>query len=239
MNRFSSKGLLVSVTLHTVFFLALSISFLLSTCAQPKIAQHVFQLQMTPPQGITSAIVEKPKLVAKSESKPITPKPEPKHKSIPKVESKAPKEIIKKDTLSYKDFMKNQGPPKTKDIKAVAVKAVNIPKIPTKDIRKNLEQKLSSMQALSESVITEYKDLVRLEIDSVWDYPESFAGYKNDAIFKFDVDKFGRISNVHIVKTSGSSFFDESVKDAFSKISSVKPTPLGKTLSLQVTFSKK
>lgn len=268
MNQFSKKGFHISVLLHALFFAGIISAFLLSHCSAKPRSHHVFLLEASPGKAGIKAIETAPKKpTPPSQTKPAKPEPEkmlastPKAPQVPKTATPPPamppnistiaKPVVaqkaKQETkMSYEDFVKTQGKPVVNESKAVAVQAVTTPKIQAPDIKKNFEQKLSSIAALSNvtgeggGVVAEYQDYVRSMIDSSWEQPKDFSGYSNGALIEFDIDKFGRICNVRVVKSSGSRIFDESVQHAFTRVGRVKATPDGKALAgCRLTFTKK
>lgn len=236
MNNTSRRGLIVSIILHSCFFLILCFSFLWSNFNKKKVVRHTFQLQAIPQN------IENIKIVSKVENKVIV---ETQKKVVKenREENKLDKAPIQKKTITYNDFVKNQNPnSKKQDNKKeekLTTKTVDIPKIKTGGIENNLQRKLSSINTLTANELIEYETYLYAVIDAAWDCPKRFEGYKNSALFIFEVDVIGHITKVKIVKTSGSELFDESVAMAFKKVASVKPNPTGKTAEFQLTFSKK
>lgn len=231
MKSASRKGLYVSCILHAVLFLIIVFSFFLNHYRRPKIAKHVFQLQGIPQEQVKAIVIKTTESIAKVE--PIEEK-KLEHKVITKPKEK----VIQKNTLSYEDFVKKHKVKKSNETKVVN-KTVNAPKLQTKEIKNSLEKRLSLSDTVSVGELMEYESYLYATIDEAWEYPESFEGYKNGAIFVFDVDKLGQLLRVRISKTSGSNIFDESVSRALNKLNRVKPNPHGKTLTFQLTFSKK
>lgn len=268
MNQFSKKGFQISVLLHALFFVGIGFAFLLSQCSSKPRSHHVFLLEASPgKQGINAIKTAPKKPDAPTPIKPAKPELEkmlasvPQSSQVPKAASPTPETPPKVSTIpkpvvvqkakqeakmSYEDFVKAQGKPISKEVKTVAVQAVAAPKIQTPDLKKNFEQRLSSIETLnsitegSGGVVAEYQDYVRSMIDSSWEQPKDFSGYNNGALFEFDIDKFGRIYNVRVVKSSGSRIFDESVQQAFVRVGEVKATPNGRALAgCRLTFTKK
>lgn len=231
MKSASQRGLFISFILHAVLFLIICVAFLFNGDHHPKIEKHVFQLQSAPEEKVRPLLKEIAQSVAKVE-------PIKKQKLERKPEVKPKDKIVQKNTISYEDFVKKQKVSKPNETKEVS-KTINAPKIQTKDIKSSLEKKLLLSDAISVNELMEYESYLYALIDSAWEYPESFEGYKNGAIFVFDVDGMGQLVRVRISKTSGSQLFDESVSQALSKINRVKANPHGKTLTFQLTFSKK
>lgn len=235
MKSASRRGFFISAILHGIFFLVLCFSFLLGSCSHRKVVKHVFQLQSAPQEEASSLLVKTSQLIAKVESKT---EQKSKIESKVKVETTPKEKIVSKNVMSYEEFVKKQGRPKPSEVKASA-KIVDTPKIQTKNVRNNLENKLSSITTPNIKERMDYESYFYSLIDAAWEYPESFEGYKNGAIFEFDVDSAGRILIVRITKTSGSRLFDESVRKAFNKVGIAKPNAQGKTRTFQLTFSKK
>lgn len=240
---------------HHVFVLEASPGKMLATTAPKKPAAVIpVKPAVTTPEKPSAPApdispVAVPPPIAKTIPKPKIPSTTPPLPTLPKVNTE-PKPVVKKVTqetkMSYEDFVKAQGTPVVKESKAVAVQAVTVPRIQTPDIKKNFEEKLSSIAALSSTtgesggVVAEYQDYVRSMIDSSWEQPKDFSGYSNGALIEFDIDKFGRIYNVRVVKSSGSRIFDESVQHAFARVGGVKATPDGRSLAgCRLTFTKK
>lgn len=270
MDKFSKKGFYISFSLHAFLFIVLIFGFEFSRFfAKPK-QRHVFQLQQLPPKNNTMTAAKS--VVSNLESISIPSKaPTPIAEkivesaaatlgSVPPI-SLAPKTAktnviatkpippkTSKDTkISYNDFIKSQGKPTSKETKTAVAQTVTSPKIHAPDIKKNFEQKLSSIAIAltstlksNEEVAAGYQDYVRSLIDASWDQPNDFSGYNNGALIEFDIDKLGYIRNVKIVKSSGSRVFDESVRRAFEKVNSVGGSPDGKEIAgCRLTFTKK
>jgi len=249
MNNASHRALIFSLILHTVFFSVLIGSFLWNNYNDKKVVKHVFKLQQCPKE------VESKKIVAKVENKIINELKESsklnqnKENTIEKkvenkMEDSVKKAVVKTEIISYSDFIKKQKPSnntknvkKVKEVKEVA-KNIEVPKISRKS-GKDLQQKLSSLTTMTANELIDYETYLYAMIDGAWECPKNFEGYKNGALFVFEVDASGRIVKVKMAQTSGSQIFDESVQQAFKKIAIVKPNPCGRASEFQLMFSKK
>lgn len=233
MNNTSRRGLIFSIILHSGFFLLICFSFLWSNVSKKKVVRHTFELQAVPLN------LENKKIVSKVENKAVI-ETQKKVNTEKKEEIKIAKAPNDKNTISYKDFIKEQKPSKKeiKEVKSIS-KTIEIPKIKTGKVENNLGRKLASIKTFTASELIEYESYLYSIIDAAWSCPKNFEGYKNSALFVFEVDMMGHIIKVKLVKTSGSEIFDESVTQAFKKIATVKPNPTGKSSEFQLMFSKK
>lgn len=232
MNNATRRALILSIILHAFLFVIIFFFYLPNVNSQKKIVQRTFQLQSIPKD------FEKKKLVSKIENKNTKENKKEQNK-----ENTIQKPSITKNTISYDDFIKTQKPNNKKvtkkEVKFVS-KPIEAPKIKTHDnIESNLQKKLLSLSSISAEELLEYESYLYAIIDSAWECPKSFDGYKNSALFVFEVDISGRIMKVKVMKSSGSEIFDESVTQAFKRITTVKPNPTGKRTEFQLTFSKK
>lgn len=250
MDQFSKKGFQISVSLHALLFVVLILAFMLSHCSSRRKSHHVFQLEQVPGKSGAMTAATKPTTPAPAIPVVAATPPVTKAAPVPKesIAKPIPQKVAQETKMSYQDFVKSQGKPVVKESKVVAAQPVVTPKIQAPDIKKKFEQKLSSVEALNGGVggivgsggMGDYQDYVRSVIDSGWRQPEDFSGYTNPALFEFDIDKLGRICNVRVLKSSGSNIFDESVRLAFTRANSLRPTPDGRTFAgCRLTFTKK
>lgn len=176
----------------------------------------------------------KPKPEPPPPPKPAPPAPKPEPPPPPKPEPR----------VSFEDFRKKdpQRQPQQRQA-APPPKPVNVPRIDTTAITRNLENMLPREQAAQvsqqssgdQAALNSYFERIRSAVRGAWAKPQGL----NDALrvtVRFDVTADGRLTNVSIASSSGNSIFDQSVLEAFRRVGSVGPSPDRQPYSLRLTF---
>lgn len=164
-------------------------------------------------------------------------------KSPPKDRSNAPKpQTIR---MSYKDFIKQQGPPKEKPKKAPPHQPGSPPpKIDTTSITKQLQSLIVGSSSSSsyndasqgeQEILLSYIQSLKISIDTAWEKPDDLTGDRLTAIVEFTIFRDGSLSKIHLVQTSGNKRFDDSVLLAFRK-AKTSPPPQNESYTFRLTF---
>jgi colicin import membrane protein len=142
--------------------------------------------------------------------------------------------------LSYEEFLKQHGPPKTRKPRPAAQKPVTVPRIDTK-FSVNLQESVIDLDALSaltgaeQSALDRYISRLKEALRRNWNKPSGVASTTSCEV-EFNVGSNGRLTNVRITRSSGNREFDQSVQAAFSQLGSAGATPNGKAQDLRLTF---
>ncbi len=185
------------------------------------------------------------------EPTPVPPKPVP--KPTPKPIEKAPiiekapepkpepaKPIIK--PTSYRDFVKEQGPPKT-TTKAAPPKPITTKSINLETVTKGVSggSTASTVGAGGTAMTRAEMDLtdayVALILQRIRQSMEA-AGVTelNEVRVEFSVSASGVISNPKVLRSSGSTAFDRAVLTAFRSIRPIGPPPTGRSEAFRVNI---
>ncbi len=247
-----------SVILHCVVLFG----FFLVTVVQalkPEDKAHVFVMVEPPsfqsqvdvprpdepsPEFQLSDIPEMPNIapIEVSERLPIK---EPKSEVIPERPQPELTSQPKEKLMTMEEFLKNNKIREPRMPVAQRPKPREAPKIDTSRMRKELEGMLrntdnstqaDTLSAATQAELVRYNAKLRARIDGAWVKPANLAGVRLSAEVVFDVSAAGRISNVRLRNASGNSAFDQSILDAFKKMSSAGPTPSGQSHRLSMRF---
>ena len=262
---------MLSVTLHTVFFFLLLLGGLVNLL-QERVEPHEFVLT-SPPLLPPRSVEVPPEVDPKEESsEPIEeyypveepePPPEPisfdesfeRHRD-PKEESSKPIEeyhpVEEPEPISFDEFLERHGAPKTAELverKSPRVKIesfnLNLLEEMVREASDATERDESVSKDAAQSELQQYMLRLKQQINRSWNKPKqsSFGGL--EATVQFKMDSKGRISDIEIVATSGSTDFDASVVHAVSVVRrnqtlgnawSLGPTPDGNEHRPRITF---
>lgn len=185
-----------------------------------------------PPQRLPPPRQAPPRVVPRES---VAPPPKAAPKAAPKAQPAPP------ERLSYEEFVKQHGPPKARPPRrntAPAPTRRSAPRIDT-TFSVNLSEALRSPGSYSGSsdaartALNIYIAALNDRLKQAWNNPQQ----ARTTTVEFDVAANGRISNVRITKSSGSTAFDESVLAAFRAVTSGGPTPDGRPLELRFNFN--
>jgi len=180
----------------------------------------------TPKPSATPQKKGTPKPTPKPKPKP-TPKPSPKKlvlaKASPSVKPIAEKEDEPAEGPLEKKEVVNQEPPKTEPKKTTATQS---------GAGKGTTAGSSGGHAggsVNQSQFGWYGSMLHDRFYSEWAQPNSDenANAKNSVLVKLRIEKDGRVSSFEIVRGSGNSELDESVKALANRVTHVEPLPDG------------
>lgn len=262
------KAFILSLALHGLVVVGFAISLIWSRFSKELPPVHVFELVEPTPfqQSAPSApsaippqpqvpqeqikLPEMPKLdqrkveipdPAPEPEPPPPPKPEPKPQ--PKPEPKPePKPQVKE--LDYSQFLKENKLPKTAQPKPARPKPVAAPKIDISDIKRDLQQNLSTadsarvsqMSAAAQSQLYDYFSQVRSRLDANFIRPDGLPYQEWKALVQFQIEPNGTVTNVRLLNSSGSSNFDNAVLETFRR-TRLPPTPDGQRYVRKIPFT--
>ncbi|WP_442888067.1 TonB family protein [Congregicoccus parvus] len=261
MKRRSRQGFVLSVVFH-VLIVAGSIAFALF---QPpkKPERTVFELVSRPapsvdaePQEASSVDFTMPRVAPPPPVRPIPvpveqpPPPRPTPQPVqtpprvptptptPKREEPPPPKPTPQ--LSYEEYVKQHGAPRTPTPRQTQTKPIVVPRLNTQfttNIRENYIdlERMSSLSDAELSAIDRYIARLKEALRRAWDKPTSLAD-SLATVVEFDVAANGRLSGVKVTKGSGNRQFDDSVVRAFTTLGSAGATPDGRPQQLRLTF---
>lgn len=145
--------------------------------------------------------------------------------------------------MSYEEFVKLHGKPQPRPTTSRTPVPTRSPAAPRIDTRfATTVSGASRSGSLSGSPDAERTDvtlyLARLydAIRNAWQSP---GPAERTVSVNFDIAPNGRISNIHVVKSSGDAAYDQSVVAAIRAVGSIGPTPGGVTLERNLNFNLK
>ena len=219
-----------SVILHAAVLLA-GLLYLVIVTFWPKPKPHVFQIVAAAPQSaqstVPTAAVEVP--VKQPATLPnIRPNtmPEPVKQSKPQA----------KPTLTYEQFIKEEGNPEPR-IQPVTTQRIELPSIDWQELEltATASQSNDRMSDAQMSELLHFQNQLRNQLYAAWKQQEITA-VNLKCIAAFEVSAIGVISSVRLLPRSGNSNFDDSVLEAFRRLSRVQPTPTGRSHQFKMTF---
>lgn len=227
----SRQGFYFSVVLHAGIFLLLCASVLLHAC-QKTPPVHVFTMISPPVEMPAQATPPAPPKAAPAPQAP--PKAEPKPKPAP-----APKPVKK---MSYEEYIRQQGKPKARNTPKQT--APPKPQLNAQALKQNLEKTLatatpvaSTSAAPSPDALNSFIASLRERINRNWDKPSHRPGENPTAIAEFTVTPQGTIAQIQIIRSSGDTAFDESVRKALQRTQNVQTlVPFSQSRSFKLTF---
>lgn len=168
------------------------------------------------------------------------PRPAPVQKPKPKPKPPEPRPEPPPQKLSYEEYLKKFGPPKTRPPRQSKPKPVAVPRITTEfsaTIRENLVNlsQLGQLTDQEQSAWDRYLARLREALRRTWSKPPGLA-HTTAAVVEFDVAANGRISNPAITKSSGIAEFDRSVLAAVNALGNAGAPPDGRPQRLRFTF---
>ena len=229
MYSSTERAFKFSVILHLVVFALIALVAWINRLTEKLPKPHVFTLVSSPPsQEVPLTPVEtaepsqiefpqpkQPEPIPQVEPPPIPPKPKAVEK--PKPEPSPPK------TLSYEEFIQQQGQPKVQS-PSRRPKPVNIPRIQTDDIVRDLV-KTNTASTPSPDELNRYISTLRDKISQHWSKPRNLGGQDIEVEVEFTVLPSGRITDVRILNPSGITDFDTSVNTAFARLQNAGVPP--------------
>ncbi len=230
------RAVLLSVSLHGLFFLLLLLGGLISLFRKPA-EPHEFILSASPPRAV----------VGKTPIRPLTEPSFPERVDPAAVLPEAPS-----DPISFDDFIKKHGAPKTAQTTKTKTARVDFDSFNLDELEERIRDASTSAdngEMVSEDAVqSELQDyMLKLKdlINQSWEKPVQSGQGTLEATVQFRVDPKGRISDVQIVGSSGNPVFDTSAVEAVSgvqqaqairKSRSLGPTPDGNGYSPRITF---
>lgn len=238
----------VSVCAHVAVVLVLILAPLFAKgCARPKEAEEMMFVDFTVsvPPPAQEAPPEEPKPEEKApepepepppEPEPVIPEPVPEPKKPEpepkKEEAKKPPKVIRQTNVVTRTFAANAPVAKDKPLSEAEIAAL---------LKKGarLSDKTSVPTSAAMAELGAYNNHVRDRLYAAWVQPsglQNLPGMTCDA--KITVEPSGKISSYSVVRGSGNSLMDQSVRDALKSVPSLKPLPAGfKTAqSITITF---
>jgi TonB family protein len=122
---------------------------------------------------------------------------------------------------------------------------VEIPRIQTEEIRRNLDTLINSESdrirasrlSLSEQdALNRYFGALRARVDLNWQQPRDLAGRNLTATAVFTVNANGEITRLRFEPASGNARFDQTIREAFTRAGSHGRTPDGMSHELRLPF---
>jgi TonB family protein len=259
MNFRKNQSFWTSVILHVAVLLGLFLATVIELF-KPEEPEHVFVMveppssamdqpttppQETPPEFTMPDLPALPDVPDLPEPAPVVTPPTP----TPVVETpapapKKPAPVTPPKTLSYEDFIKQQGAPKPR-VRTEEPRAPTptIPKFDPGDMQKKLEDALKnqvqpernlSQQDMSE--LLRYNEMLSARLNRAWGKPSGLSGIRLQAVVVFDVSASGQLMNIRLNPGSGNNAFDQSVIAAFKKVANAGPTPTRRQHTFTKTF---
>lgn len=213
-------GLRIAVILHAAFFFALILALFWTSCSLTE-PRQTFILEDLPGETASTpspapALPTPP--APALPTAPTPPAPQPPSKPAP--------------AMSYEDFVKQHGKPKTPTPKkqpapAPAPAPVAPPRIGS-----------GTTGAPSADAFARYLSQVKSLIDRNWFQPQSFTNYKHPASVEFQVDANGSLRSVKILSSSGCATFDASVQEAFRRVGHFPAPPQARAAAFRLEFAR-
>ncbi|MGH8019833.1 MAG: energy transducer TonB [Opitutaceae bacterium] len=255
MNGNSRQGFVLSILLHVLLAGAALVFAFINPPEEPE--RTVFELVSAPPPMSAVMPVEQssvdftmpevpppPPVVPipipepEPEPQPVVPvnRPEPK----PRPKPPEPKKVEPAPTMSYAEFLKQHGAPKTPAKKKPAPKPVSVPRLNTSftanipDVVINLDS-LTHFSDAELSALDRYIARLKEQLRQAWDKPTELAESLATTV-EFHVAGNGKLSGVRVTSSSGNRQFDESVTRAFATLDNAGATPNRKTQHLRLRF---
>lgn len=261
MNWKKNQSLWTSVILHVVVLVALFLATIIEAF-KPKEKEHVFVMVDPPSPTTHSSQVSQPQPIPEPDlnipdmpdlqAVPDLPKPQPvvqqppAPQPMPQKPKPAPVQQSKPKTLSYEDFIRQQGQPQPR-VRSQPQPSQPQPnvKIDPSRIQRELQEMLrnqpntraeSQMSAQAQSALIQYNQRLSAALNRAWLKPDGLSGVSLMVQVIFDVSPSGRISNIRLNPGSGNSTFDQSVIAAFQRVGSAGPTPTGQSHTFTKAF---
>ncbi len=248
MNAKSRAGAFI---LSIIFHLAILVLIVMGVLFKPtpKPLPMIFEMVSPPNTGEVADIVENTEIeFTPQEIEPLPePIPEPEPLPIPEPVPVPPKpkpkppEPPKPKTLSYEEFIRQQGKPKPQKVRKTQPKKIVAPKIDTSAIRANLNELLvdssnvRNMSTGEQDALMSYLSGIKAALKRAWQKPSGLSNNLKCTV-RFDVSAGGKLLSPRIVSSSGNSEFDTSVLQAFKNIRNFGPTPHGRSEFIQIVF---
>lgn len=260
MTKEGKKAWTISAIIHVSAAVLLLVAGLISGCSDSKADQHVFEL--VAPEGMddfpmqdsgeSSGEVALPDVDVNAPD--ISPDLPPAEEPLPVV-SEVPPVVVtdkpKKEEPKKVAYDPNKYTPKTQPKTTPKNNSNSRPKITLKseDVRISSGGKTGNITGgpgipggtkggtgLSNDEWSRFIISMRTIIQSNWDQPTDLYADKLYAVVEFTVSKNGTISNVRIVKSSGNSRFDATVRSAFNNTRNVGTVPSGQSEDFSLRF---
>lgn len=166
------------------------------------------------------------------EPEPVPP-PMPEKAPPPKVEKPAPpKEQPKPERTSYEEYVRRHPPAPPR--KSPAPKPIPAPTVNTRDITPSAVSPPTGGSAL-QNELDAYFARLRTALRQNHEKPPGLSDLLT-AVVEFFMAADGSISRVRVAQSSGSTEFDQSCLDAFTRMGTVGPRPDEKSDVRMVTF---
>ena len=224
----SQRALIISALLHGGFFVLLLLGTLVEAFRRER-DPHVFTLIAAPVPRVEDRVEGRDELSPSGrqpESEPVEPPPPVKR-------------------ISYEDFAKMHGTPKTAHPSIPKVRKVEVEEIDIDRLKAKMagivseseeETRAESASASLQLGLRLYIDRLRESINLAWTKPASLSGKRLEANVRFSVDGAGKIGSVELIDPSGNVIFDASVRAAFVDAVAIGPTPHGRSYTLRLMF---
>jgi protein TonB len=185
-----------------------------------------------PPRPLPKPPVQEPPPVAQ----PVVPTPAP----TPAPQRRPDPTPPPPPTISYEDYVRQHGPPRTQPARTQPPRPVTVPRINT-TFTANIRETVINLDRLGEltdaeqSALDRWISRLKEALRRSWDKPTALAE-SLATVVEFDVASNGRFSNVRVTRGSGNRQFDDSVVGAFNRLGSAGATPDGRLQQLRLTF---
>ncbi len=253
MRGRAGQGFILSVLLH---LMVAAVALLIALYRPPeKEARTVFELvsapqasaEVAPADASVEFTVPAPPPQRPPPPRPPdpTPAPPPPRPQIVPAPAPAPKPVPAKPPppppkVSYEDFVREHGSPRTTAPRPSPPRSVVVPRLNTNfsaNVREtviNLDR-FAELSEAEQSALDRYIARLKEALRRAWDKPTALAD-SLAATVEFDVAANGRLSGVRVTRGSSNPQFDQSVAGAFTRLGSAGATPDGRAQQLRLTF---
>jgi protein TonB len=242
----------VSVCAHVAVVLVLLLAPLVAKgCARPKEAEALMFVEFTVsvPPPAQEAPPEEPKpeekvpepepepppepepVIPEPVPEPKKPEPEPKKEEAKKPPEKPKPKVIRQTNMVTRTFAANAPVAKDKPLSEA-----EIAKLLKAGAKLSDRTSVPSNAAMVE--LGAYNNHVRDRLYAAWNQPaglQNLPGMSCDA--QITVEPGGKVSSYSVVRPSGNSLMDQSVRDALASVPSLKPLPAGITTAQRITIT--
>ena len=164
----------------------------------------------------------------------VIPKPKPKPTPVVKKSEPKPRKMTKAefDKLNPNKRKPSSKPAKPRTIKVRSIDANSFASVFSKTLTGAGGKALTTEEG---NLLDGYKKLLLQRLSSAHQKPQGLSDLLKAEV-SFNIGADGALSSVEIVRSSGSTEFDQSVLRAFKKVRTIGRTPTGKSYVWIVTF---
>jgi TonB family protein len=226
-----------SIILHSAVFILLFL-WVLFEAFRPKAKEHTFVLE-SPPE-VSQAIPEatNPSPQPLPELPKIDPMPKiPEAQARPKPQPVPNERAEPQPVIDYSQFVRDHGKPKPrKPTSSRVTPQPSIPNISTPRLELPANSTASQQPTAQElTALQRYSAQLNVRIKAAW-IPPDLGGAQTVVTVVFGVTASGQIINLTLKPPSGKFTFDQSIRDAFRKITNAGPTPTGRSHRFSMRF---